>query len=193
LYSTPTALNTEGAKINSHHQENCVVDKIDIATTLTSHFKSSINISSQEKDKKKNNYKIIDQKSPRINTDDSENSSEERGSSRKERKPLPLIFNQSRSDCTDNNDSSSEVSEDTKETELCKCVYLGDKETLTSFWDKCLYQCFKSKRCVAGEKPKRKYRKKPKTLKPLSKKRKQLDFPLSCIDTRGTAMTHNAG
>lgn len=120
--------------------------------------------------------------------DDSENSSEEKGeigSARKDRKPLPLIF-------VDNNDSSSEASvADVKETSSCKCVYLGEKETLRSFWDKCLYQCFKSKRCVAGEKPKRKYRKKPKTLRPSAKKRKQLDPPLSCIDTKGTAVTRD--
>lgn len=122
-----------------------------------------------------------------MNTDDSENSSEEKGNSRKERKPLPLIFN--RFHHTDNNDSSSEAS-DTKETESCKCVYLGERETLKSFWDKCLYQCFTSKRCVAGERPKRKYRKKPKIQKQPTKKRKQLDPPFSCIDLNGTAETH---
>lgn len=131
-----------------------------------------------------------DQKSTTTNTDDSDNSSEEKGSSRKERKPLPLIFDKSHPNCTDN-DTSSETSEDNKETGSRKCVYLGERETLRSFWDKCLYDCFKSKRCVAGEKPKRKYRKKLKTPKLSSKKRKQLDLPLSCIDTRGTGVTSN--
>lgn len=105
------------------------------------------------------------------------------GGARKDRKPLPLVFDRS------NNDSSSDASEDAKEMAgNDKCVYLGEKETLRSFWDKCLYECFKSKRCVAGEKPKRKYRKKPKVQKPPpTKKRKQLDAPFSCIDTRGIA------
>lgn len=125
-----------------------------------------------------------------ITTDDSDNSSEEKDISRKDRKPLPLIFNKSHLSSTDN-DTSSGASEDNRETSSCKCVYLGERETLRSFWDKCLYQCFKSKRCVAGEKPKRRYRKKLKTPKLPSKKRKQLDPPLSCIDTLGTAMTSN--
>jgi len=131
---------------------------------------------------------IKDQKSPTIHFDDSDISSEEKGSSRKDRKPLPLIFDNSHPNCTDN-DTSSETSEDNKITGPSKCVYLGERETLRSFWDKCLYQCFKSKRCVAGEKPKRKYRKKLKAPKSLTKKRKQLDVPLSCIDTRGTGVT----
>lgn len=129
--------------------------------------------------------------------DDSDgDSSEEKGSggggsggARKDRKPLPLVFDRS-------NDSSSDTSEDAKEMAGSdKCVYLGEKETLRSFWDKCLYECFKSKRCVAGEKPKRKYRKKPKVQKPPpAKKRKQLDAPFSCIDTRGiAAVTRTVG
>lgn len=134
--------------------------------------------------------KIKDQNPQIVHTDDSENSSEEKGSSRKDRKPLPLIFNRSHPNYADNSDSSSEAS-DTKEKESCKCMYLGERETLRSFWDKCLYQCFKSKRCVAGEKPKRKYRKKLKTPKPPSKKRKHPNPPMSCIDIRGTATTHN--
>lgn len=124
------------------------------------------------------------------NTDDSENSSEEKRYARKDRKPLPLIFNQSCSTSLqmDNSDSSEDTC---KETGSCnKCVYLGERETLRSFWDKCLYQCFKSKRCVAGEKPKRKYRKKQKTSILPTKKRKQLDLPLSCIDTKGTAVVN---
>jgi len=133
---------------------------------------------------------IKDQKSPTTNTDDSDNSSEEKGNSRKDKKPLPLIFDKSYPNSMDN-DTSSETSEDNKGTSSSKCVYLGERETLRSFWDKCLYECFKSKRCVAGEKPKRKYRKKLKTPKSSSKKRKQLDLPLSCIDTRGTGMTNN--
>jgi len=133
---------------------------------------------------------IKDQKSPTTNTDDSDISSEEKGSSRKDRKPLPLIFDKSHPNYTDN-DTSSETSEDNKGTGSSKCVYLGERETLRSFWDKCLYQCFKSKRCVAGEKPKRKYRKKLKTPKSSTKKRKQLDLPLSCIDTKGTGMASN--
>lgn len=110
------------------------------------------------------------------------------GGARKDRKPLPLVFDRS------NNDSSSDASEDAKETaDNGKCVYLGEKETLRSFWDKCLYECFKSKRCVAGEKPKRKYRKKPKVQKqPPTKKRKQQDAPFSCIDTSGTAAVTRA-
>lgn len=132
---------------------------------------------------------ISDKKSQTVNTDDSENSSEEKGHSRKERKPLPLIFD--RSYCGYNNDSSSEASEDTKEIEPCKCEYLGERETLKSFWDKCLYQCFTSKRCVAGEKPKRKYRKKMKIQKLPTKKRKHLNPPFSCIDLKDTAVKHN--
>lgn len=132
---------------------------------------------------------IKDQKPQTVNTDDSENSSEEKESSRKDRKPLPLIFNQLHLRNTDNNDSSSEASESTKEINYCKCVYLGGRETLTSFWDKCSYECFTLKRCVAGEKPKRIYRKKQKILKPKTKKRKHLNPPLSCIDTSGTAGT----
>ena len=130
---------------------------------------------------------IKDQKFQTTNTDDSDNSSEEKGISRKDRKPLPLIFDKPHPNYTDN-DTSSEASE---ETSSSKCIYLGERETLRSFWDKCLYQCFKSKRCVAGEKPKRKYRKKIKTPKLSSKKRKQLDLPLSCIDTRGVGVTSN--
>lgn len=139
------------------------------------------------KDETKANSIIKDQKS-QTNTDDSDNSSEEKGNSRKDRKPLPLIFDKCHPNCTDN-DTSSEASEDNKETAgSSKCVYLGERETLRSFWDKCLYQCFKSKRCVAGEKPKRKYRKKIKTPISSSKKRKQLGLPLSCIDTSGTGV-----
>lgn len=195
----PSTSKTEDNVINNHHLNNPIHDKIlaNEPVTFVNHVGSSGNISSlREEDKPKpTTFKIKKlQKLPQIttNTDDSENSSEERGNSRKERKPLPLIFNQSRSGAADNNDSSSETSEDTKETDSCKCVYLGERETLRSFWDKCLYQCFKSKRCVAGEKPKRKYRKKPKKSKvPTTKRRKSLDLPLSCIDTEGTAgMTH---
>jgi hypothetical protein len=100
-----------------------------------------------------------------------------------------LIFNRPHQSYSDNYYSSSEASEVTKETD-CKCTYLGENETLKSFWDKCLYQCFKSKRCVAGKKPKRNYRKKTKIPKPLTKKRKHIDPPLSCIDTKGTAEIH---
>lgn len=140
------------------------------------------------KDESKANSIIKDLKS-QTNTDDSDNSSEEKGNFRKDRKPLPLIFDKCHLNCTDN-DTSSEASEDNKETTgSSKCVYLGERETLRSFWDKCLYQCFKSKRCVAGEKPKRKYRKKIKTQISTSKKRKQLGLPLSCIDTSGTGVT----
>jgi len=163
-----------------------------LSTTPNNRFKTCINILLKVKDQTKEITNIKDQKSQTTNTDDSDNnSSEDKGSSRKERKPLPLIFNKSCSvNCTDN-DTSSEASEDNKETGSSKCVYLGERETLRSFWDKCLYQCFISKRCVAGEKPKRKYRKKLKTHILSSKKRKQLDLPLSCIDTSGTAVTSN--
>lgn len=176
-------LNTE----NSHHLDKLVsADEVDVSTARASHFKSSLNNSS--KGKQKSIYKIKDQKSEIVNTDDSENSSEEKGGIRKDRKPLPLVFNRSRSSYSDNNDSSSETSDDTKETNSYKCEYLGERETLRSFWDKCLYQCFQAKRCVAGEKPKRKYRKKPKATKPSIKKRKFQNLPLSCIDTKGTAI-----
>lgn len=188
---TPSTSNTEDNFLNNHSSNKLVLDKVDVSTTPTNHLKPDINISSEEKDKPKTISKIKDQKSRIVNTDDSENSSEEKGSSRKDRKPLPLIFNQTYKSYTDNNYSSEEeATEDTKETD-CKCVYLGENETLKSFWDKCLYQCFKSKRCVAGEKPKRNYRKKTKIPKLLSKKRKHLDPPLSCIDTKGTAEIPN--
>lgn len=157
-------------------------------STSTDNFKSSNNDSPNivKMFSKTKNYKL-----QIINSDDSDNSPEKRGNSRKDRKPLPLIFNQLRSNYADNNDSSSETSEETKETDGNKCKYLGDRETLRSFWDKCLYQCFTSKRCVAGEKPKRKYRKKLKTVKPSLKKRKQPVPPMSCIDVNGTAITRN--
>lgn len=173
---------------NNHNLDKLILDKVDILTERTSYFKSSLNVSS--KGKQKTIFKIKDQKSQIVNTDDSENSSEEKGSFRKDRKPLPLVFNRSRSSYSDN-DSSSDTSEETKETNSYKCEYLGERETLRSFWDKCLYQCFQAKRCVAGEKPKRKYRKKPKAPKPSTKKRKFQNLPLSCIDTRGTAVTRN--
>lgn len=172
-----------------YHIDELVFDKVDVTTSITNHFKSSINMSL--KGNQKTIFKIKDQKHQIVNTDDSDNSSEEKGSLRKDRKPLPLMFNRSSSSYSDNNDSSSEASEGTKETNSCKCEYLGARETLRSFWDKCLYQCFQSKRCVAGEKPKRKYRKKPKTQKPSSKKRKIIDLPLSCIDTTGNAVIRN--
>jgi len=158
--------------------------------TQNNRFKTRINVLLKVKDEKKAIPIIKDQKSSTTNTDDSDISSEEKGSYKKDRKLLPLIFDKSHPNCTDN-DTSSETSEDNKGTGSSKCVYLGERETLRSFWDKCLYECFKSKRCVAGEKPKRKYRKKLKTPKSSSKKRKQLDLPLSCIDTRGTGMTNN--
>lgn len=180
-----TILNTE----NNHHLDKLLTDKADVSTACTNNLKSSFNISS--KGKQKSIYKIKDQKSEIVNTDDSENSSEEKSGVRKDRKPLPLLFNRSRSSYSDNNDSSSETSEDTKETNSYKCEYFGERETLKSFWDKCLYQCFQAKRCVAGEKPKRKYRKKPKAPKPSTKKRKFQNFPLSCIDTKGTAVIRN--
>ncbi|XP_050427783.1 uncharacterized protein LOC126837870 [Adelges cooleyi] len=116
---------------------------------------------------------------------------------RKYRKSLPLVFEPLTK--TDNSDGSSveEPSEDYKEGEggevvdCSKCTYLGERETLKSLWDKCLYECFTSKRCVADEKPKRKYRKKPKPPKPAPKRRKFITQPLSCIDTSGTAVAHN--
>lgn len=185
LGSYPSTSNslTEDIILDNQHSEILVCD---VYTTLVNDFKSSIDNSPQETSKTKAISVIKNQTFHTVNTDDSENSSEEKGSGRKDRKPLPLIFNQSHYGCSDSYDSSSEASEGTKKT--CKCVYLGEKETLTSFWDKCLYQCFKSKRCVAGEKPKRKYRKKLKTLKASSKKRKHLNVPLSCIDTKGVAV-----
>lgn len=187
---------TEDSVINNRRSDDPVPDKIaDEPSQPTDHNDSGVNVFSiGEEGKTKTIFNIKKQrKSTRVmnDTDNSENSSEEKGSYRKDRKPLPLIFNQSRSSHTDNNDSSSDTSEDTKETDShLKCVYLGERETLRSFWDKCLYQCFKSKRCVAGEKPKRKYRKKPKLSKLSTKKRKPVDVPLSCIDTMGTAVTH---
>lgn len=184
-FSNTSVFHPEDDTLNNQHSDNLVHD---VSLTLINDFKSSVNISPEETYKTKANFKIKNQTFQTGHTDDSENSSEEKGSSRKDRKPLPLIYNQSSLSCSDDNDSSSEASESAKET--CKCVYLGEKETLRSFWDKCLYECFKTKRCVAGEKPKRKYRKKPKTPKLSSKKRKQLNFPLSCIDTKGTAVTH---
>lgn len=186
---------TEDSVMNNHRPDSPVPDKIaNEPSSSTNHNDSIVNIFSfGEEVVTKTIFNIKKQEKltrVKTNTDDSENSSEEKGNYRKDRKPLPLIFNQSRSSHTDNNDLSSDTSEDTKETDSCKCVYLGERETLTSFWDKCLYECFKSKRCVAGEKPKRKYRKKPKLSKPPTKKRKPVDLPLSCIDTAGTATTH---
>lgn len=187
MFKSPntSTLHTE----NNHRLDKLVPDKVDVSTLRTNNVKSSLNISS--KGKQKLISKLKGQKSEIVNTDDSENSSEEKGGIRKDRKPLPLVFNRSRSSYSDNNESSSETSEDTKETNSYKCEYLGENETLKSFWDKCLYQCFQAKRCVAGEKPKRKYRKKPKTPKPLTKKRKFQNLPLSCIDTKGTAIIRN--
>lgn len=170
LPSTSIVTNAEDVILGKHNEGNeCEYDEY------------------KKKYETKTLLKIEDQKPQTVNTDESENSSEERGSTRKERKPLPLIFDGIHH--KDNNDSSSEAS-DTKETESCKCVYLGERETLKSFWDKCLYQCFTSKRCVAGERPKRKYRKKLKIKKPPTKKRKQIDPPFSCIDLKGTAEKH---
>lgn len=94
------------------------------SSSLTNRFKSSVNILSEEKDKTKTITKIEDQdQTPEtVNSDDSENSLEEKRPARKDRKPLPLIFNQSNLNCS-NDGSSSEASEDTKDTG--SCVYLG--------------------------------------------------------------------
>lgn len=189
----PAVLHTEDNNIDySNLIDNRHLDNpVSTITPTTDHLKSNTDVSilSNKKDKTKPISDVIDRHNAQMaNTDDSENSSEEKGYARKDRKPLPLIFNQSCS--TSLQISNNDSSEDTcKETGSCnKCVYLGERETLRSFWDKCLYQCFKSKRCVAGEKPKRKYRKKQKTSILPTKKRKQLDLPLSCIDTKGTAV-----
>lgn len=173
--------------IDDHRPNNSV----STTTSTADQLKSNTNVSSSSKKNDKTNqiFDVKDRNNAQtMNTDDSENSSEEKGYARKDRKPLPLIFNPSCSTSmhTDNNDSSEDTCKDPGSCN--KCVYLGERETLRSFWDKCLYQCFKSKRCVAGEKPKRKYRKKQKMSIPQTKKRKQLDLPLSCIDTEGTAV-----
>lgn len=195
--STPASI-IEDNQVHNHHPESLIFDS---PTTSNNNVKYNINTLLTENEETQMFSKIEDhQKTPQIvNSDDSDISSEEKEYSRRDRKPLPLIFDQylriHNTDSNDyNNGSSSDASvEDTKKTESNKCVYLGERETLRSFWDKCLYQCFKSKRCVAGEKPKRKYRKKPKISKPPVKKRKHLDPPLSCIDTNGTTETHNNG
>lgn len=194
---TPSFLSTsifiiEDNQINKHHYPESPL--FDSPIISNNDIKSNINTLPTENGEIKIFSKIEDHQTFQIvNSDDSDISLEEKEYSRKDRKPLPITFNQY---CRINNndDSSSDTSaEDTKEIEFNKCVYLGERETLRSFWDKCLYQCFKSKRCVAGEKPKRKYRKKPKISKPPVKKRKYLDPPFSCIDTNGTAETHNNG